>query len=92
MKYGTKTEILDKTDSLQSLARIKYIKSLDYSDFKPGKFDNGKVVVNYRFLKPKKLNRIRNIHWFWYFTVLVQLVRIILLKWEFCPKCGSSRK
>lgn len=57
MKYGTKTEILDKTDSLQSLARIKYIKSLDYSDFKPGKFDIGKVVVNYRFLKPKKVEQ-----------------------------------
>ncbi|MFC4687662.1 prolyl oligopeptidase family serine peptidase [Epilithonimonas pallida] len=57
MKYGTKTEILDKADSLQSLARIKYIKSLDYSDFKPGKFDNGKVVVNYRFLKPKKVGQ-----------------------------------
>lgn len=57
MKYGTKTEILDKADSLQSLARIKYIKSLDYSDFKPGKFDNGKVAVNYRFLKPKKVEQ-----------------------------------
>jgi hypothetical protein len=91
MKYGTKTEI-DKADSLQSLARLKHIKNLDYSDFKAGKFDNGKVAVNYRFLKPKKLNRIKNIHWFWYFTVLVQLVQTILLKWEFYPKCGSSGK
>jgi predicted peptidase len=55
MKYGTKTEIYDNADSLQSLARIKYIKNLDYSDFKNGKFDNGKVAVNYRFLKPRKI-------------------------------------
>ena len=57
MKYGTKTEFHDKADSLQSLARIKYIKSLDYSDFKAGKFDNGKVAVNYRFLKPKTIKQ-----------------------------------
>ena len=57
MKYGTKTEFHDKADSLQSLARIKYIKSLDYSDFKAGKFDNGKVAVNYRFLKPKTIEK-----------------------------------
>jgi predicted peptidase len=57
MKYGTKTEIYDKADSLQSLARLKHIKSLDYSDFKAGKFDNGKVAVNYRFLKPKKVEQ-----------------------------------
>ena len=57
MKYGTKTEIHDKADSLQSLARIKYIKSLDYSDFKAGKFDNGIVAVNYRFLKPRKVEQ-----------------------------------
>lgn len=57
MKYGTKTEFHDKADSLQSLARIKYIKSLDYSDFKAGKFDNGKVAVNYRFLKPKTIEQ-----------------------------------
>ena len=57
MRYGTKTEFYDKADSLQSLARIKYIKSLDYSDFKAGKFDNGKLAVNYRFLKPKKVEQ-----------------------------------
>lgn len=57
MKYGTKTEIHDKADSLKSLARIKYIKNLDYSDYKPGKFDNGKIAVNYRFLKPNKVEQ-----------------------------------
>ena len=57
MKYATKTEIYDKADSLQSLARLKHIKSLDYSDFKARKFDNGKVAVNYRFLKPKKVEQ-----------------------------------
>ena len=57
MKYGTKTEIHDKADSLQSLARLKHIKNLDYSDFKAGKFDNGKVAVNYRFLKPKTIKQ-----------------------------------
>jgi predicted peptidase len=57
MKYGTKTEIYDKADSLQSLARLKHIKSLDYSDFKARKFDNGKVAVNYRFLKPKTIEK-----------------------------------
>ena len=57
MKYGTKTEIHDKADSLESLARIKQIKSLDFSDFTPGKFDNGKVAVNYRFLKPKIIEK-----------------------------------
>lgn len=57
MKYGTKTEIYDKADSLQSLARIKQIKNLDFSDFTPGKFDNGKVAVNYRFLKPKTIKK-----------------------------------
>ncbi len=57
MKYGTKTEIYDKADSLQSLARIKQIKNLDFSDFTPGKFDDGKVAVNYRFLKPDKIGQ-----------------------------------
>ncbi len=56
-KFGTRTEIYDKKDSLKSLARIKGIKNLDYSDFKPGKFDNGKVAVNYRFLKPKTIEQ-----------------------------------
>lgn len=56
-KFGTRTEIFDKKDSLKSLARIKEIKNLDYSDFKAGKFDDEKVAVNYRFLKPKNLNQ-----------------------------------
>jgi predicted peptidase len=56
-KFGTRTEIYDKKDSLKSLARIKEIKNLDYSDFKAGKFDNGKVAVNYRFLKPSKIEQ-----------------------------------
>jgi len=55
-RFGTRTEIFDKKDSLKSLARIKEIKNLDYSDFKAGKFDDGKVAVNYRLLKPKNLN------------------------------------
>lgn len=56
-EFGTRTEIFDKKDSLRSLARIKEIKNLDYSDFKTGKFDNGKVAVNYRFLKPAKVEQ-----------------------------------
>lgn len=56
-KFGTRTEIYDKKDSLQALARIREIKSLDYSDFKAGKFDNGKEAVNYRFLKPSKIEK-----------------------------------
>ncbi|KFC23342.1 carboxylesterase family protein [Epilithonimonas lactis] len=56
-KFGTRTEIYDKKDSLRSLARIKAIKNLDYSDFKAGKFDDGKVAVNYRFLKPSKIKQ-----------------------------------
>lgn len=56
-KSGTRTEIYDKKDSLRSLARIKEIKSLDYSDFRAGKFDNGKLAVNYRFLKPSKIEQ-----------------------------------
>lgn len=59
MNYGTKTEIRDKADSLQSLARIKQIKNLDYSDFQPGKFDDGNATVNYRLLKPKNLNQTK---------------------------------
>lgn len=59
MNYGTKTEIRDKADSLQSLARIKQIKNLDYSDFQPGKFDDGNAAVNYRLLKPKNLNQTK---------------------------------
>ena len=56
-KFGTRTEIFDEKDSLKSLTRIKEIKNLDYSDFKAGKFDDGKVAVNYRLLKPKNLNQ-----------------------------------
>ena len=56
-KFGTKTEIFDKKDSLKALARIKEIKNLDYSDFKAGKFDDGKAAVNYRFLKPQNFNQ-----------------------------------
>lgn len=58
-KFGTKTEIFDKKDSLKSLVRIKEIKNLDYSDFKAGKFDDGKIAVNYRLLKPKNLNQTK---------------------------------
>lgn len=56
-KSGTRTEIFDKKDSLKSLARIKEIKSLDYSDFKTGRFDNGEAFVNYRFLKPSNIQQ-----------------------------------
>jgi len=59
MNYGTRTEIRDKADTLQSLARIKQIKILDYSDFQPGKFDDGNATVNYRLLKPKNLNQTK---------------------------------
>ncbi|WP_379968250.1 alpha/beta fold hydrolase [Epilithonimonas sp. UC225_85] len=58
-KFGTRTEIFDKKDSLKSLARIKEIKNLDYSDFKPGKFKNGNAEVNFRLLKPKNLDPIK---------------------------------
>lgn len=58
MDYGTITEIHDKADSARSLAKIKYIKSLDYTDFKAGKFEDEKIAVNYRFLKPK--NRVES--------------------------------
>jgi len=56
-KFGTRTEIYDQKDSLKSIARVKEIKNLDYYDFKPGKFDNGKVTVNYRFLKPSTIQK-----------------------------------
>ncbi|KFC24682.1 alpha/beta fold hydrolase [Chryseobacterium sp. FH1] len=58
-KSGTRTEIFDKKDSLNSLARIKEIKNLNYSDFKAGKFDDGKVAVNYRLLKPENFNQTK---------------------------------
>lgn len=58
-KFGTRTEIFDKKDSLQSLAKIKEIKAFDYSDFKPGIFKDDKVAVNYRFLTPKNLDKTK---------------------------------
>ena len=58
-KSGTRTEIFDKKDSLESLARIKEIKSLDYFDFKAGKFKEGEAEVNFRLLKPKKLDETK---------------------------------
>lgn len=57
INYGTKTEIHDKADSAKSLAKIKHIKSLGFSDFKEGKFENEKIAVNYRLLKPKKVDQ-----------------------------------
>lgn len=58
-KSGTRAEIYDKKDSLKSLARIKEIKNLDYSDFKPGKFKEGNNEVNFRLLKPKNLDQTK---------------------------------
>ena len=58
-KSGTRTEIFDKKDSLESLARIKEIKSLDYSDFKAGKFKEGEKEINFRLLKPKNLDQTK---------------------------------
>lgn len=55
MKYGTKTVFLDSTDSLVSIRKVQAIKSLDYSDFKEGRFENDKISLNYRFLKPQKV-------------------------------------
>lgn len=52
-KYGTKTEFRDSPDSLVALKKIQAIKSLDYSDFKEGKFKNDNIELNYRFLSPK---------------------------------------
>ncbi|WP_206743170.1 prolyl oligopeptidase family serine peptidase [Chryseobacterium sp. Leaf394] len=57
INYGTKTDIHDKADSAKSLAKIKHIKSLSFSDFKEGKFANGRIAVNYRFLKPKSIEQ-----------------------------------
>jgi predicted peptidase len=58
-KFGRKTEIFDKKDSLKSLARIKEIKSLDDADFIPGVFKEETTAVNFRFLKPKNLNETK---------------------------------
>jgi len=54
---GTRTEIYDKKDSLGSLAKIKEIKSLEFADFKPGKFKEGGTEINFRLLKPNNLNQ-----------------------------------
>ena len=58
-KSGIRTEIYDKKDSLKSLARIKEIKNLDYSDFKAGKLKEGETEVNFRLLKPKKIDQTK---------------------------------
>ena len=58
-KFGTRTEINDKKDSLKSLAKIKEIKNLDYSDFKAGKFKEGETEVNFRLLKPKNFDQTK---------------------------------
>lgn len=55
-KFGTRTGIFDKKDSLRSLAKIKEIKSFDYSDFKSGVFKDDNISVNYRFLKPQNVD------------------------------------
>ncbi|MFC6267204.1 carboxylesterase family protein [Frigoriflavimonas asaccharolytica] len=51
----TFTEINDHKDSTADISRIKFIKNLDYSDFKEGKFDDKNLTVNYRLLKPKTI-------------------------------------
>lgn len=55
-KFGIRTEIYDSVDSTKGLERIKAIKNLSFDDFKPGKFDDSKISLNYRFLKPENLN------------------------------------
>lgn len=54
-KYATTTELFDAKDSAQSLRKIEEIKKLDYSDFKEGTFSNDTISLNYRFLKPQKI-------------------------------------
>ncbi|KIA89361.1 hypothetical protein OA86_07130 [Kaistella jeonii] len=56
MQFGTKTEMPDSKDSTQSLARISFIKSLDYSEFKEGQFKDEKKSLKYRILSPEKIN------------------------------------
>lgn len=56
IQFGTKTEIRDSKDSTQGLARISFIRSLDYSEFKEGQFKNGKESLNYRILSPEKIH------------------------------------
>lgn len=48
-------EISDNKDSANAITRIKFIKNLDYSDFRTGKFNNEKIAINYRLLKPKTI-------------------------------------
>lgn len=51
--FGTLTEINDKKDSSANLERIQFIKKLSFAEFKSGSFNDEKVAVNYRLLKPK---------------------------------------
>lgn len=55
MQFGKRTEMHDKKDSAQSLQRIAMIKKLDFSDFKTGVFNDEKIAVNYRLLKPQNV-------------------------------------
>lgn len=54
-EFGTRTAIYNPKDSTQSLERIKFIKNLEYSDFKEGKFSDGTIALNYRLLAPKEI-------------------------------------
>lgn len=55
--FGTLTEINDKKDSSANLERIQYIKKLSFAEFKTGTFNNDKIAVSYRLLKPKNVNQ-----------------------------------
>lgn len=55
-EFGKRTEIYDSADSTKGLERIKAIKNLRFDDFKAGSFDDGKIALNYRLLKPQNLN------------------------------------
>lgn len=55
--FGTLTEINDKKDSSANLERIQFIKKLSFAEFKSGTFNNDKIAVNYRLLKPKTVNQ-----------------------------------
>lgn len=56
-EFGTRTAIYNPKDSAQSLERIKFIKNLDYSDFKEGKFSDVEIALNYRLLAPKEISK-----------------------------------
>lgn len=56
-QFGTRTTIKDSKDSSRALEKISLIKNLNYTDFKPGKFENGDISLNYRFLKPQNLEK-----------------------------------